>query len=76
MSKDMGVPFLGRLPLDPIMMQACENGHSYLPQSDGESEVKSDTAAQAHFRKLVGGCSPLDKVTVDAVCESLWIGWY
>eukprot|EP00296_Roombia_truncata_P007950 JP446409.1.p1 GENE.JP446409.1~~JP446409.1.p1 ORF type:complete len:334 (+),score=35.95 JP446409.1:24-1004(+) len=56
---DMGVPFLGRVPLDPAMMQACEEGRPYLPGSvDDEEEGnansgENDSAAQAAFRAVV-----------------------
>lgn len=30
MAKDMGVPFLGRIPLDPTIARACDEGKSYV----------------------------------------------
>ena len=30
MSSEMGVPFLGRIPLDPQLVQACDSGEPYL----------------------------------------------
>eukprot|EP00026_Physarum_polycephalum_P012097 Phypoly_transcript_12369.p1 GENE.Phypoly_transcript_12369~~Phypoly_transcript_12369.p1 ORF type:complete len:341 (-),score=42.06 Phypoly_transcript_12369:119-1081(-) len=30
MAKDMGVPFLGRIPLDPTIAKACDSGKSYV----------------------------------------------
>ena len=30
MCKEMNVPFLGSIPLDPILLKSCEAGHSYV----------------------------------------------
>ena len=30
MARQMGVPFLGRIPLDPALMQACEEGEPFV----------------------------------------------
>lgn len=29
MCKDMGVPFLGRVPIDPRLARACDEGKNY-----------------------------------------------
>jgi len=40
MAQDMGVPFLGRLPLDPALMKACEEGQSFCEAAgEGNSTV-------------------------------------
>lgn len=30
MARDMGVPFLGRIPLDPLIARSCDEGKSYV----------------------------------------------
>ncbi len=32
MCADMGVPFLGRIPIDPALARACDEGLSYFQQ--------------------------------------------
>ena len=39
MASEMGVPFLGSIPMDPRLLQCCEQGQSFL-----ESYSNSDTA--------------------------------
>lgn len=34
MARDMGVPFLGSIPMDPQLLRACELGQSYLKHHD------------------------------------------
>ena len=38
MSKRMGVPFLGRIPMDPILGQASEQGRSVFEDADSAAE--------------------------------------
>jgi len=40
MAADMGVPFLGRIPIDPELVQASDRGELYL-----QTQAKSETAA-------------------------------
>ncbi|RYG68644.1 hypothetical protein EON64_04735 [archaeon] len=46
MCKQFNVPYLGRLPLDPQVMRACEEGKSFL-------EVYPDSPAAAPFSEVV-----------------------
>ena len=39
MAKEMEVPFLGRLPLDPALMKACEEGKSFFEAADEGSKT-------------------------------------
>ena len=44
MANDFGVPYLGRLPLDPCLLKACEDGESYLEKFPTGVAVKPLTA--------------------------------
>ncbi|ELU15310.1 hypothetical protein CAPTEDRAFT_152695 [Capitella teleta] len=55
MCKDMNVPFLGRIPLDPRIGQSCDVGKSYL------TEVP-DSPATAAFKEII--------TSIDRLCES------
>lgn len=46
MARRFGVPYLGKLPMDPNMMRACEEGKSFL-------ELFPESAASASFREVV-----------------------
>lgn len=48
MASDMGVPFLGRLPLDPRIAKCCDEGKSFL------SEVPDSPAAKAYAAIIKG----------------------
>ena len=48
MALDMGVPFLGRLPLDPRIAKCCDEGKSFL------SEVPDSPAAKAYAAIIKG----------------------
>jgi ATP-binding protein involved in chromosome partitioning len=41
MARQMGVPFLGRVPLDPALMQACEEGEPFVRQLDDTEVAKA-----------------------------------
>jgi len=44
MCKEMNVPFLGAVPLDPMIARACDEGHSYIsqyPQSPASQAYKN-----------------------------------
>ena len=42
MAKEMDVPFLGKLPLDPALMKACEEGKSFFQEAqEGSPTVAS-----------------------------------
>jgi ATP-binding protein involved in chromosome partitioning len=43
-AKQMGVPFLGKIPIDPALMQAADSGVSYLSRS-GESPAAAPLRA-------------------------------
>lgn len=46
MAKEMGVPFLGRIPIDPLIGQACDDGTPYIFQFP-------KTPAGQEFRKII-----------------------
>jgi ATP-binding protein involved in chromosome partitioning len=46
MAREAGVPFLGRIPLDPALMQACEDGEPFV-------RGLADTAAGKAFLQIV-----------------------
>lgn len=41
LAKDTGIPFLGRIPLDPQVMHACETGRSILKEYPGSPASKA-----------------------------------
>ncbi|XP_064406498.1 cytosolic Fe-S cluster assembly factor nubp1-like isoform X2 [Halichondria panicea] len=54
MAADMGVPFLGKLPLDPRIGWCCDRGKSFL------SEVPDSPAATAYqeiIQKIIDACT-------------------
>jgi len=64
MASDMGVPFLGSLPLDPELLKCCEEGRPYLASVHrtvmaGDDEeaaqrlLEQESAAQGSFRAVV-----------------------
>ena len=40
MAEDMSVPFLGAIPMDPKIAEACDNGHAFIRQYAGSSTAK------------------------------------
>ena len=60
MADDLGVAFLGRIPLDPVMMEACDDGDSLFTKY-------ADSAAAKAFLNLVDQVETnLKKVSVKA----------
>eukprot|EP00741_Cyanophora_paradoxa_P008001 tig00001234_g7740.t1 len=65
-AEDYGIPFLGRLPLDPSLVQACEQGKSFFepgaPDTQGRTAFKAVVARIIEEIELVnpeagsGGC--------------------
>ncbi len=47
MSKEMKVPFLGKIPIDPQIVEACDSGKPYI-------EHFSETQAAIAFRNAIG----------------------
>jgi len=44
MAADMGVPFLGRVPIDPMLARSCDEGKNFVlecPTSPAVSALKS-----------------------------------
>ncbi|MEJ2648409.1 MAG: Mrp/NBP35 family ATP-binding protein [Sedimentisphaerales bacterium] len=41
MAKEMNIPFLGRIPIDPQIVQACDSGESYIQQYSESQAAKS-----------------------------------
>ena len=46
MATAFGVPYLGKLPMDPNMMRACEEGYSFL-------QLFPNSVASAPFASIV-----------------------
>jgi len=55
MAKAMNVPFLGRVPLDPSLGRACENGKSAFEEDSG---VISQAALKQIVDKVIQQCNP------------------
>ena len=64
MSADMGVPFLGKLPLDPRIGKCCDEGKSFL------SEVPDSPAAKAYAAVIQSMCTVRQSMCTvrDCVC--------
>lgn len=45
-AQDMGVPFLGSIPLDPLIAEACDNGHAFI-------ENYASTSAAQVMQKII-----------------------
>ncbi|KAG5895172.1 hypothetical protein JTB14_007339 [Gonioctena quinquepunctata] len=59
MCKDMNVPLLGSLPLDPKIARCCDNGKDFIEDLPESLVVKASTEIVA---KLVEACEGKDKV--------------
>ncbi|XP_071440002.1 cytosolic Fe-S cluster assembly factor nubp1 [Hetaerina americana] len=60
MAKEYGIPFLGRLPLDPRLGQSCDSGAHFL------AELPDSPAAKSFHHIMQGVVSSLDtKMDVD-----------
>eukprot|EP01089_Gocevia_fonbrunei_P001824 TRINITY_DN11744_c0_g2_i1.p1 TRINITY_DN11744_c0_g2~~TRINITY_DN11744_c0_g2_i1.p1 ORF type:complete len:318 (-),score=70.86 TRINITY_DN11744_c0_g2_i1:245-1198(-) len=55
MCKDMGLDFLGKVPLDPTLARACDEGQSYLEKAAGSVGAN---ALRSVFEKI---CAKIDK---------------
>ncbi|EGC39165.1 nucleotide binding protein 1 [Dictyostelium purpureum] len=54
MSKDMNVPFLGRIPIDPLIARSCDEGKSYLishPDSEATKQYNIVFNSKYRYRK-------------------------
>lgn len=67
MASDMGVPFLGRLPLDPRIGKCCDEGKSFL------REVPDSPAAKAYAAVIQGMSSIRHPTYYDCLCIPLGI---
>lgn len=56
MCKEMGVPFLGKIPLDPAISKAGELGQSLFEQECTSPGVVAVSDLVARLRKAVGDC--------------------
>lgn len=55
MAREMGVPFLGRVPMDPSLSQAAEEGRSCFGFKQGETYASpSAIALQKIIDKVLG----------------------
>jgi len=54
MAKEMGIPFLGTIPLDPMLLRACEAGMSYQSWLEKEKIDLSKGSAVKPFADVVG----------------------
>lgn len=41
MAKDLNIPLLGQLPLDPLLARCCDEGRDYLSEMPDSPAVKS-----------------------------------
>eukprot|EP00891_Asterochloris_glomerata_P007046 jgi/Astpho2/7046/fgenesh1_pm.00107_%23_27_t len=67
MAKDMQVPFLGKVPLDPQLSQAAEEGRSVFEEASGRQTSPSQTALQAIIKQLMmrtEGCAPSNGIVL------------
>ncbi|CAG0893876.1 unnamed protein product [Darwinula stevensoni] len=55
MTQEMGIPFLGRIPLDPIIGKMCDEGRSFLIQHPDSLASK---AALSIIEKIQNACNP------------------
>lgn len=53
MAKEMEVPFLGRVPLDPLLSRAAEEGKSAFAESQGRKFMPSLLALQAIIAEVL-----------------------
>ena len=53
MAAEMGVPFLGSIPLEPNMLRACEKGMSYRSFLAEQSIPEDKAPAVAPFASMV-----------------------
>jgi len=53
MARDMGVPFLGRVPIDPAVVQACDAGKPFV-------ESYADSPTSVAFRRIAAPVAAMD----------------
>jgi len=53
MCKDLGLAFLGKIPLDPTLARACDEGESYLERCPNSA---ASVAYQQVFAKIIAAC--------------------
>ncbi|MBN2512685.1 MAG: Mrp/NBP35 family ATP-binding protein [Sedimentisphaerales bacterium] len=41
MAREMGIPFLGKIPIDPQIVNACDSGHPYIQKYQNSSVANS-----------------------------------
>jgi Mrp family chromosome partitioning ATPase/predicted Fe-Mo cluster-binding NifX family protein len=58
MCEDMGVPFLGRIPMDPAVMQACDEGRSFVYHFSKTETAKAFQAAVDKLQEGLGAQAP------------------
>ena len=58
MAKEMEVPFLGRVPLDPLLSRAAEEGRSAFAESKGTGFMPSLPALQAIIKEILKVTEP------------------
>ncbi len=57
MAKRFGVPFLGSLPIDPQLLQACEKGEPFVVKNAGTPGAIAFLNTVKEIRKGVEGDS-------------------
>jgi ATP-binding protein involved in chromosome partitioning len=68
MSKQMYVPFLGRIPIDPQIVQACDSGRPFVYHYNQTQTAKA-------FKKILNHILRLDKDTQESIkTQSLQAG--
>ena len=62
-ARELGVPFLGRIPIDPLVVEKCDSGHPFVVDSVG-SEVKE--AFIEVTRKVLDSLEPMREKVASA----------
>ncbi len=65
MALEMGIPFLGRIPLDPQIGEACDAGKPYIHQYARSETAKAFQHAIKPILALDGGPTPSSTITED-----------
>jgi Flp pilus assembly CpaE family ATPase len=54
MARDFGVPFLGKIPMDPALARACDLGRPFI---DTDRQGLAAEAIRSAFEMLLNGLS-------------------
>lgn len=51
MAEEMGVPFLGSIPLDPLLARSCDEGKNFLVEHAASPATKALLACVEQIRR-------------------------